>query len=315
MDKSKSNYSLRDVFQTKKLLKESSTFHSEVCVERIDNIDYDKSNDNLDYDSVIKQFDELISELSCAGKTEDETINLSKNLTFENEDFVLNRQNLKIESAYCGETCDKDFSINKKSFHCNQSSKGTIASTGDKVLSIDLYSKIYASKPKYSYLNDITPSKKKYENSFPDVKKSNPWVNSHLWNLDKKKDPLLFSEPELEKTNKKISAGDLKIKIKENYCNSHQFMTTIPSQIASTFNASYLLKQHQENLSNSKSGVKYNSGTFSYGGSPLQGKHLCHPKLAFASGKFFILQFVYGMYLVCHKNDLCLLNIIPFLIQ
>lgn len=294
MDKSKSNYSLRDVFQTKKLLKESSTLRSEVCIERTDNIDYDKSNDNLDYDSVIKQFDELISELSCAGKTEDENINLSKNLTFENEDFILNKQNLKNESAYCGETCDEDFPINKKSFNCNQSSKGVIASAEDKVLSIDLNSKTYASKPKYSFLNDITSSKKLHENSFPNVKKNMPWINSHLWNLDKKKEPLLFHEPELEETNKKISAGDLKIKIKENYYNSSQFMTTIPPQIAGTFNAPYLLKQQQEKLSNSK------SGTFSYGGSPLQGKHLCHPKIAFASGKF-ILNFVYGMYLVCHK--------------
>lgn len=300
MDKNKSNYSLRDVFQTKKFLKERSIFHSEVCTEKTDNIDYDKSNDNLDYDSVIKQFDELISELSCAGKTDDKTITSSKNLTFKNEDFVLNKQNFKNENAYCGETCDKDFSINKKSFHCKQSSKGTITSAEDNVLPIDLDSKICASKPKYSCLNDITPSKIKYENSFPDTKQSMPWINSHLWNLDKKKEPLLFHELDLEESNKKISAGDLKIKIKENYYNPPQFMTTIPPQIAGTFNIPYLLKQQQENLSYSKSGVKCTSRTFSYGGSPLQGKHLCHPKLAFASGKFFILLFLYNMYL-CHK--------------
>lgn len=300
MDKNKSNYSLRDVFQIKKLLKENSIFHSEACNERTDNIDYDKSDDNLDYDSVIKQFDELISELSCAGKTEDKTITSSKNLTFKNEDFVLNKQNLKNENAYCGKTCYKDFSNNKKSFHCKQSSKGTITSAEDSVLPIDLDSKIYASKAQYSCLNEVTPSKIKYENSFPDAKQSIPWINSHLWNLDKKKEPLLFHEPELEENNKKISAGDLKIKIKENYFNPPQFMTTIPSQIAGTFNVPYLLKQQQENLSYSKSGVKCTSRTFSYSGSPLQGKHLCHPKLAFASGKFFILLFLYHMYL-CHK--------------
>lgn len=299
MDKSKSNYSLRDVFQTKKMLKESSAFHSEVCIERAD---YDKSNDNLDYDSVIKQFDELISELSCASNTKDRTISLSKNLTLENEDFVSNRQNSKNESACCDKTCDKDFSINKKSLHCNSSSKVAAASSKDRILSVDLDSKIYASKPNYSYLTDITPTKKNLnENSFPDVKKSMPWINSHLWNLDKKSEPLLFHKHELE-ANTKISADDFKLKIKGNYFNSSQFMTTIPPQTANAFNASYFLKQQQQEFfSNSKSDVKCNSKTFSYGGSPLQEKHLCPSKLAFASGKFFILLFVYGMYLVCHK--------------